>query len=159
MNVRKPMTISQAKNEKAKLENELDLYLEKKQINFEKTQPQASKFKEIITSGGFVKDKFLHYVIKDKDLDKLIYPLQKEILALENYIVNEMERISHNKGNEYIVYLRDEEKLSWNRISRKTDYSLSQCHRLYNKAKENNLQMSDNMINFSKGDICEKNNI
>ena len=130
------MTIREAKNDLIKYNNELELYLEKKQINFEKTQPQASKFKEIITSGGFINDKFLHYVIKDKDLDDNIYFLQKKINATERFIIKEMERISHNKGNEYIVYLRDEMKFSWEKISRYTNYSSRQCVRLYKKAKE-----------------------
>lgn len=130
------MTIREAKNDLVKYNNELELYLEKKQINFEKTQPQAVKVKDIILSSGFVNDKFLHYVIKDKDLDDTIYYLQKKINATERYIIKEMERISKNKGNEYIVYLRDELKMSWEKICRYTNYSLSQAHRLYNKAKQ-----------------------
>ena len=87
-------------------------------------------------STGFVNDKFLHYVIKDKDLDSTIYYLQKKINATERYIIHEMERISKNKGSEYVVYLRDEMKLSWDKISRYTNYSLRQCHYLYKQAKE-----------------------
>lgn len=130
------MTIKEAKNDLEKYNNELELYLEKKQINFEKTQPQAVKFKDVILSTGFVNDKFLHYVIKDKDLDSTIYYLQKKINATERYIIHEMERISKNKGSEYVVYLRDEMKLSWDKISRYTNYSLRQCHYLYKQAKE-----------------------
>jgi hypothetical protein len=130
------MTIKEAKNDLEKYNNELELYLEKKQINFERTQPQAVKFKDVILSTGFVNDKFLHYVIKDKDLDSTIYYLQKKINATERYIIKEMERISNNKGSEYLVYLRDEMKLSWDKISRYTNYSLRQCHRLYNQAKQ-----------------------
>lgn len=130
------MTIREAKNNLRKLNNDLELYLEKKQINFERTQPQAVKFKDVIMSTGFVNDKFLHYVIKDRDLDSTIYYLQKEINATEKYIINEMERISKNRGNEYIVYLRDEMKLPWDKIVRYTSYSLRQCHNLYEQAKK-----------------------
>lgn len=129
------MTIREAKNDLERINNELELYLEKKQINFEKTQPQASKFKDIITSGGFVNDKFLHYIIKDENLDSTIIALQKEAVAIQDFIVKEMERILKNKGDEYIVYLRDEKGLSWNKIARYTNYSLRQCHYLYNDAK------------------------
>ncbi len=130
------MTIREAKNDLERINNELELYLEKKQINFEKTQPQASKFKDVILSTGFVNDKFLHYVIKDENLDSKIIALQKEANAIENFIIKEMDRILKNKGNEYIVYLRDELKLSWNKISRYTNYSLRQCHYLYKDAKQ-----------------------
>lgn len=130
------MTIREAKNDLERINNELELYLEKKQINFEKTQPQASKFKDVILPTGFVNNKFLHYVIKDENLDSKIIALQKEKNAIENFIINEMERILKNKGNEYIVYLRDEMKLSWDKICRRTDYSLRQCHYLYKQAKQ-----------------------
>ena len=130
------MTIREAKNEIEQINNELELYLTKKQINFEKTQPQASKFKEVILSTGFVNDKFLHYVIKDEDLDSKIIALQKEKNAIENFIIKEIERILKNKGDEYIVYLRDEEKLSWEEIRKLKDYSTRQCQRLYNQAKK-----------------------
>ena len=130
------MTIREAKNDLKRINNELELYLEKKQINFEKTQPQASKFKDIITSGGFVNDKFLHYVIKDENLDSKIIALQKEANAIELFIIKEIERILKNKGDGYIVFLRDEKKLPWDNVARDAKYSLSQAHRLYNKAKQ-----------------------
>lgn len=131
------MTIREAKNDLERINNELELYLEKKQINFERTQPQASKFKDVILSTGFVNDKFLHYVIKDENLDSKIIALQKEKNAIENFIIKEMERILKNKGNEYIVYLRDDLKFPWNKICRYTNYSLRQCHNLYRDAKQN----------------------
>ena len=62
-----------------------------------------------------------------------IFAIQKEINAYEKYIINEMERINKAGGNDLIRYYRDVEKLSWNKISRLTNYSLRQCHRLYNK--------------------------
>lgn len=130
------MTIGEAKNDLKRINNELELYLTKKQINFEKTQPQASKFKDVILSKGFVNDKFLHYVIKDENLDSKIISLQKEILAIQTYIVNEIERISKIKGSEFIVYLKDEEKESWEHIAKETSYCSKQCQRLYNKAKQ-----------------------
>ena len=133
------LTIGQAKNEKRKLENELELYLEKKKINFERMQPSSPKLKDIIagkSNSQVIIDKFTHYVIKDEDLDKTIYSLQEEINAYERYIISEMKRISQTSANEKIVYYRDEEKRSWNEIARLTHYSLRQCHNLYNQAKK-----------------------
>ena len=132
------MTIGTAKNEIRKLENELELYLEKKKINFQKTQPSSPKLKEIVegksdTINPF--DKFTHYVIRNEDLDKKIYAIQEEINALEKFIINEMKRISKAPLSEKIVYYRDEEFRSWNEITKLTHYSLRQCHNLYNQAK------------------------
>lgn len=132
----KHLTIREAKNEIEKLENELDLYLTQKKINYYKTQAGAIKYKDIVSSKtNSIFDKFAHYVIKDEEYDSKIYSLQESIIGYQEYIVKEMKRISQNGGNELIVYLRDEQKLPWNEITKITNYSLRQCHRLYNEAK------------------------
>lgn len=130
------LTINKAKIMREQLINELDLYLEKKEINFIKTQPGSPIMRDIIEgkSDSFkVSDKYTHYLIKDTELDEKIFALSKEINALERYIIKEMERINKAGGNYLIKYYRDVEKLSWNKISRLTNYSLRQCHYLYKK--------------------------
>lgn len=127
------LTIEKAKNEREKLNNELELYLEKKQINFIKTQPKATQLKDVVVSSGFTNDKFVHFVIKDAELDTTIYCLQKEINALEKYIIEEMERISKECGSDLIRYYRDDKKYQWEKIARLTNYSARQCQRLYNQ--------------------------
>lgn len=137
MILEKHLTIKEARNELEKLSNELDLYLTNKKINFLKTQPGSTKFKEIVTSkSNKIFDKFCHYVIKDEDYDDKIYSLQESILNYETYIIKEMKRIHSNGGSEEIVYLRDEEDMQWEDISNITNYSLRQCHRLYDQSKK-----------------------
>ncbi|MBQ4263125.1 MAG: hypothetical protein IJB83_02635 [Bacilli bacterium] len=131
------LTIKEARNEITKLENELDLYLTKKKINFEKTQPGSPKMNDILTSKtGMIFDKFTHYIIKDSEYDSKIYSLQESINAYQKYVIEEMKRISENGGSELIVYYRDELKLKWEEIVKLTHYSLRQCHNLYNQAKK-----------------------
>lgn len=131
------LTIKEARNEITKLENELDLYLTKKKINFEKTQPGSPKMNDILTSKtGMILDKFTHYIIKDSEYDSKIYSLQESINAYQKYVIEEMKRISENGGSELIVYYRDELKLKWEEIVKLTHYSLRQCHNLYNQAKK-----------------------
>lgn len=133
----KHLTIKEARNEITKLENELDLYLTKKKINFEKTQPGSPKMNDILTSKtGMIFDKFTHYIIKDSEYDSKIYSLQESINAYQKYVIEEMKRISENGGSELIVYYRDELKLKWEEIVKLTHYSLRQCHNLYNQAKK-----------------------
>ena len=130
------LTISKAKIEKDKLVNELELYLEQKEVNFIKMQPKSPIMRDIIEgkSDGFkISDKYTHYLIKDEKLDEKIFALQKEINAYEKYIINEMERINRAGGNYLIKYYRDVEHFSWNKISRLTHYSIRQCHNLYKK--------------------------
>lgn len=130
------MTINQAKTERQKLINELELYLEQKEINFIRTQPKSPIIKDVIEgkSDGFrISDKFTHYIIKDEKFDNKIFTLQKEINALEKFIISEMERINKAGGDYLIRYYRDVEKFSWEKIARLTHYSVRQCHNLYRK--------------------------
>lgn len=130
------LTIREARNEIEALENELDLYLTQKKINYYKTQPGAVALKDVVTSKtNNIFDRFTHYVIKDEIYDIKIYSLQEAIASYHEYIVKEMKRISSNGGNELIIYLRDEERLPWKEITKITNYSLRQCHRLYNGTK------------------------
>ena len=85
-------------------------------------------------SDGFkISDKYTHYIIKDQKFDEKIFTLQKEINALEKYIINEMERINKAGGDYLVTYYRDVERYSWEKISRLTHYSIRQCHNLYKK--------------------------
>ncbi len=130
------LTINQAKIEREKLVNELDLYLEQKEVNFIKTQPKSPIMRDVIEgkSDSFkITDKYTHYLIKDEEYDDKIFALQKSINSYEKYIINEMERINKAGGHYLIKYYRDVERFSWNKISRLTNYSLRQCHYLYKK--------------------------
>jgi hypothetical protein len=131
--LQKHLTIREAKNELRKAENELDLYLTKKEINYLKTQPSAVKYKDIVASSHNIFDKFTHYVIKDEEVDLKIYGLQETINSYQKYIISEMKRISDNGGSELITFLRDEMKMKWEEIAKYTNYSERQVRRLYNK--------------------------
>ena len=130
------LTIKQAKNELEKLNNDLELYLNKKRINYLKTQPGALKYKEILSNTNVILDKFTHYLIKDEECDNKIYTLQDSINLYQQFIVAEMKRISKSSGSELIVFLRDELNLKWKEIAKIVNYSLRQCHNIYSKAKK-----------------------
>ena len=126
------MTIREARNEEEKLGNELELYLEKKKINFNKTQPGSIKYQDIVTHSNILIDKFTHYVIKDVELDEHILALQEEINSLEKYIIEEMKRISKSPDStEQIKFYRDELKMSWEEIAKRVHYSTRQVIRIY----------------------------
>jgi len=130
------LTIREAKNLLKQDANELELYLSKKKINFQKTQPKGTNYDKVVVSGTPISfDKFTHYVIRDEDYDAKIYSLMESINAYEKYIINEMRRIYDNGGSELVVYLRDELNLDWKEVSNKSSYSIRQCHRLYDSVK------------------------
>lgn len=130
----KHLTIGEAKNEIKKLENELDLYLTQKKINYYKTQGGAVQYKDVVTSRtNNVFDKFSHYVIKDEEYDIKIYGLQESILSYQEYIVKEMKRMSETDEIGLICHLKEEEKMSWKEIDRLlhrgSDYSRTKYKR------------------------------
>lgn len=141
MILEKHLTIKEARNEIEKLENELDVYLTKKKINYIKTQPGSSKFKDVVTSRtNAIFDKFSHYIIKDEELDIKIYSLQESILSYQEYILKEMQRISNIEPYKLKVYeLREDmdfirkynRKRYWIEIAETLNYSEKQVRRIY----------------------------
>lgn len=141
MILEKHLTIKEARNEIEKLENELDVYLTKKKINYVKTQPGSSKFKDVVTSRtNAIFDKFSHYIIKDEELDTKIYSLQESILSYQEYILKEMQRISNIEPYKLKVYeLREDmefirkynRKRYWIEIAETLNYSEKQARRIY----------------------------
>ena len=141
MILEKHLTIKEARNEIEKLENELDVYLTKKKINYVKTQPGSSKFKDVVTSRtNAIFDKFSHYIIKDEELDTKIYSLQESILSYQEYILEEMQRISNIEPYKLKVYeLREDmdfirkynRKRYWIEIAETLNYSEKQVRRIY----------------------------
>ena len=135
------MTISDAKNQISSLENELDIYLTKKNINFFKTQPKAMQIKDIIVDSSHVNiDNFLNYVIKDEEdeLDPKIYGLLASIYSYKSFIAKEIQRMIKYDEIAYIRYLKYDEKKSWREIDeilhRGIDYSRTK-YRRYLKEK------------------------
>lgn len=113
------LTIKDAKNEVVHLENELEVYLTRKKINFLKTQPGTVNYKDIVTSKtNNIFDKYTHYVIKDEEIDTKIYGIQESIASYLQFIVNEMKRMSKYDEIGLICYLREEEHQSWKFIDK-----------------------------------------
>lgn len=137
------LTIEGAKREIDKLNNELELYLEKKKINFERTQPSSPVLRDIIpgkSDSMAIFDKFTHYVIKDEECDNKIYQLLETINAYEKYIINEEKRLSKIEPDKMKVYLLREDTNFVKRFGRKRTfieigdmlgYSERQTQRIY----------------------------
>ena len=130
--------IKEAKNELFKKQSQLELYLNKKKIEFEKTSLKSIHYKDFITSfsGGQVFDKFTHYLIKSEKYDNLIYQLSEEINAIEKYIISEIERMSKYDEISLIEYLRFEEKMSWKEIDKSLHYGEDYSRLKYNRYKK-----------------------
>jgi len=128
------LTIEGAKREIDRLNNELELYLEKKKINFERTQPSSPKLKDIIPGKSdtiAVFDKFTHYVIKDEECDNKIYQLLETINAYEKFIIKETKRLSEIEPEKFKIYQLKQKGLSYRQIGTRLGYSERQVYRIY----------------------------
>ncbi len=133
----KHLTIKEAKNELQKDINELELYLTKKKINYQKTQPKGTNYDKIVVSGiPITFDKFTHYVIKDEEYDSKIYSLQESISSWEKYIVDEMRRISENSDEIAMIDYLHNEGYSWNKIDSLFHYAPDTSRKKLNRAKK-----------------------
>lgn len=136
----KHLTIKEAKYEISKLENQLDLYLTKKEINKLKIQPKAIQIKDIVVDSSHTNfDRYLDYVIKDEEIDTTLYELLSSILGYKQYIAKEIINMSKYDEIGYISYLKEEEGKSWKEIDkilhRGEDYSRTKYKRYKNDKK------------------------
>lgn len=134
------LTVRQAKNIIKELQNELDLYLTKKKINFERTQPKASKMKDaIISKTGEIFDSFTTYMIKDEECDDKIYALQESILAYETYLSKELNRMREYDEISLIVFLKEELNWTWKEIDETLHNSCDYSRTKYNRYKKSKI--------------------
>lgn len=141
MILEKHLTIKEAINEREKLENQVKLYLNKKDFNFYKTQPKGSSYdKLMVESTMTLFDKFLKYVEKNNEVEDKLYSLMASINAYNEYIINEVRRISKIEPSKIKVYkLREDtefiekfsRKRTWEEIGQITHYSERQARRIY----------------------------
>ena len=128
------LTIEGAKREIDKLNNELELYLEKKKINFERTQTSSPKLKDIIPGkidSIPIFDKYTHYLIKDEECDNKIYQLLDSINAYEKFIIKETKRLSEVEPIKLKIYLLKQEGRTFEQIGEMLGYSKRQVIRIY----------------------------
>jgi hypothetical protein len=128
----KELTIKELKYIIKELEDDIDLYLTLKKINFQKTQPTVVKYKDVVSSKtNNIFDKFTHYVIKDEEYDETIYLKVQSLLAYQTRLADKIQNISQSSPKAYITYLREEENMSWLEIEKTTNFSERQARRIY----------------------------
>lgn len=133
------MTIKEANNQINKIDNEIEYYLKKKELEMSKMMPQATKYDKTLVDGGKREDKYAKYVIKNEPIDKKLDELFEEKLLLENFIEKELLRLGkYDEVVQLIVYYKEQclEKFTWQQISLKVHYSVTQCRNIYRKWKK-----------------------
>lgn len=100
----------------------------------------AVTWKDVVTKGGMKGDIMLNRVIRKDNLEEEFDVVMESYKDYKQMAINEIREMIKNNSVEYcIVYFRDNLRWRWNDISRLFNYSIKQCHRLYNKEKNKNV--------------------
>ena len=134
------MTILEANKKIEKIDNELEYWINKKELILQDTiYPPTPDSTVERTQGGKRVDKyrFLDYSIDE--IDPEIDRLYKEKKILEEYIEKELIRLGkYNEIEQLIVFYKEQttENYTWFQISQRVHYSTTQCRRIYRKFKK-----------------------
>lgn len=143
------MNLKEANKIKEQLENDLKYNNTEREILLKKICPGATTYDKINTSGGIKEDRFIAYMEYIEENDKLtLIELDKKIkeieLKLDNinvWIINELETLKkYREAEQQIIYYKEQyqsrKPLTWEEISKKVNYSVRQCKRIYYKYKK-----------------------
>lgn len=130
----KLMTLKDAKIRLSQCNNNLEYWINEKIILTSKATIQAQNIKEESVKGGLRADKYakLDYIIDD--IDPIIEYLNNEIRNLNNFIEQSLKTLGEYEPLERkIIELRENQKMKWEQIASKVNYSERQCQRIYDK--------------------------
>lgn len=131
------LSLRQIKNEIIKLQNQLDLWCNKKKINFQRTQPQSFKYDKVKVDTTHVNnDPLTLYMIKDEECDIKIMALYESLLSYQQLYRKEVERMIKFDEIPLICHLKEEQGWSWNMIDKLLCYSAGTSKVKYSRYKK-----------------------
>lgn len=136
------MTLREANFKVEKIQNELTLLYNQKEIMDLSVGVKVSKLDKVLVDGGIVEDKLLNYVYqkKLKRIDEKIIAKERQKKVLMDYIDNELKTLKkYNKVEQLIVFYKDIDLKSytWFEIGNLVGYSKEQVQRIYKKYRKN----------------------
>jgi len=117
-------SLKEIRNKVLEIDNRLNFLLEKKQLNFERTQPGSPLLKStMVDTSRNIVDKFALYMIKDVELDKEIQELRDNLIVWIKYYNEEVKRLYKYDDLLMIEFLRNELKWKWKEIDEYLHYA------------------------------------
>lgn len=135
------MTLKEVNCEVERLNNKLNKLLKDKELLETMVEPKSTDYTKVIVDGGKHSNILELYVLKQdlprwKNLDRRISKTQEEIKNNMDWIDNELKILNkYNKIEQLIVYYKeiDAKEYTWQQISSKVHYSISQCKKIYKR--------------------------
>lgn len=133
------MTLKEAKKEIERIDNELEFWLNKKAFILESTIYPSKPITGERVDGGKREDRYKHLDYAIDEIDPEIEKLYKEKRIYEDYIEKELIRLGkYNEVEQLIIFYKEQTttEYTWEQISQRVHYSVTQCRRIYRKWKK-----------------------
>ena len=117
-------SLKEIRNKILEIDNKLNFDLEKKELNFEKTQPGSPLLKAtMVDTSRSIVDKFALYMIRDEELDAEIQELRDNLLIWVKYYNEEVKRLQKYDDLLMIEFLKNELNWKWKEIDEYLHYA------------------------------------
>lgn len=127
-------SIKEIRNKILEIDNRLNFLLEKKEINFERTQPGSPLLKStIVDTSRNIVDKFALYMIKDEELDREIQDLRDQLIIWIKYYNEEVKRLGKYNDLLMIEFLKNELNWKWREIDNYLHYAEGGSRKKYRR--------------------------
>ncbi len=135
---KKDLTIFERLREMRTLRRTVLCLIDKKYINLALRYMKAISIKDVcVQSSKGGSDIMLNSIIKDEHFDDEINNNLTSYNEHKQIAIEEIKKmIAEKTDEEMIVFFRDELKWKWDDICKVFNYSLRQCHRLYDSIKK-----------------------
>lgn len=133
------MTLKEANKEIERIDNELEFWLNKKAFILESTIYPSKPITAERVDGGKREDRYKHLDYAIDEIDPEIEKLYKEKRLYEDYIEKELIRLGkYNEVEQLIIFYKEQTttEYTWEQISQRVHYSITQCRRIYRKWKK-----------------------
>ena len=133
------MTIKEANNKLEQINNDIEFWLNEKELELSDVLPKSTDPSKEKVIGGKRADKFYNFVVGAQPIDKILDLLYAKKKNLEDYIEKELHRLNkYREVEQLIIYYKEQclENYTWEQISQKVFYSKAQCRNIYKKWKK-----------------------
>lgn len=138
-------SLKEIRNKVLEIDNRLNFLLEKKELNFERTQPGSPLLKTtIVDTSRSIVDKFALYMIKDTELDKEIQELRDNLLVWVKYYNEEIKRLYKYNDILMIEFLKNELNWKWSEIDKYLHYAPGGTRKKYGRHLKKGIKYEQN---------------
>ena len=128
------MTLKDAKFQLEQCYNDLEYWLNEKEILINNACIRTQTIQDEVVTGGKRVDRYANVDYTIDELDPIIDYLNQRIINLNNFIENSLRILGEFEPLERkIIELRDEKNMKWQQIAYEVNYSERQCQRIYDK--------------------------